>query len=249
MSVAYFRSLRAVVPAALLALAVTASPARSQTSQTTSSPDYSRYIYPLAKPIKAPKFTIDVSDAPDQRPWAEEAVRLMTEWYPMICEMLDTSHYQSPKELKVVVKKGISAPAYTGGGVMTINADWISQHPDDFGMVIHELTHVVQAYHFRHTPGWLTEGIADYIRWWRYEPESPRTPVNPDKATYHDSYRTTANFLAWVVGRNHRTLVPRLDGALKAGTYSDDLWKEITGETVEELWADYVAYLRKGNKV
>jgi len=33
-----------------------------------------------------------------------------------------------------------------------------------FGMVIHELRHVVQSYHRGNTPGWLTEGIADHIR-------------------------------------------------------------------------------------
>jgi hypothetical protein len=127
---------------------------------------------------------------------------------------------------------------------MTINADWIKAHPDDFGMVIHELTHVVQAYHHQN-PGWLVEGVADYIRWWRYEPESPRTPVNPEKAKYTDSYRTTANFLAWVVGQNHRTLVPELDKAMKDGTYSDDLFEKITGKSLDTLWADYIATLRK----
>ena len=38
-----------------------------------------------------------------------------------------------------------------------------SEHPEDTGMVIHELTHIIQNYPSP-DPGWVTEGIADYIR-------------------------------------------------------------------------------------
>ena len=36
-------------------------------------------------------------------------------------------------------------------------------------------------------PGWITEGIADYVRFFKYEPESHRPHPKADKATYHDS--------------------------------------------------------------
>ena len=35
------------------------------------------------------------------------------------------------------------APALTSGNRMQFSAQWIAEHPDDFGMVTHELTHVI----------------------------------------------------------------------------------------------------------
>ena len=35
------------------------------------------------------------------------------------------------------------APALTSGNRMQFSAQWIAEHPDDFVMVIHELTHVI----------------------------------------------------------------------------------------------------------
>jgi hypothetical protein len=223
---------------ALLAATVAAPPpARAQD-------DLSRYIYPLSKPIRAPRVTIDVSDAPELRPWAEQARLLVIDWFPHLTQLLATEDWKPPKTLKLEFKKGIGPPAYTAGNTITSKAEWVSAHPEDFGMIIHELTHVVQGYHSRNNPGWLVEGIADYIRWWRYEPEAKRTPVNPDKASYRDSYRTTANFLAWVVGKYSRQLVPTLDRAMKKGTYSDEIFKTVTGKSLDDLWAEYIATLR-----
>jgi len=37
-------------------------------------------------------------------------------------------------------------PAVTSGATIQISVDWITKHPDDFGLVIHELTHVIQNY-------------------------------------------------------------------------------------------------------
>ena len=35
------------------------------------------------------------------------------------------------------------APALTSGNRMQFSAQWIAEHPDDFVMVIHEVTHVI----------------------------------------------------------------------------------------------------------
>ena len=36
--------------------------------------------------------------------------------------------------------------AGTTGDTIHVSADWIKKHPDDFGLVIHEMTHVIQHY-------------------------------------------------------------------------------------------------------
>ncbi len=220
--------------------------AQTPAADSTNTPDFfAHHLYLLTKPLSAPEITIDVSDAPEARPWAEQAKKLVETWFPIVSQLLATDHYTPPKTLKLTFKKDISYPAYTSGPEITISASWIQKHPDDFGMVIHEMVHVQQGYPSRrNTPGWLVEGIADYIRWWRYEPEAPRTPINPAKASYRDSYRTTAAFLAYLVGKYDRTLVRQLDQALRSGAYSDEIFHKATGKTLDALWAEFVATIK-----
>ena len=109
-------------------------------------------------------------------------------------------------------------------------------------MIVHELTHVVQAYP-KYDPVWLVEGIADYVRFFHFEPEANRPHPDPKKANCRDSYRTTAAFLDWAVRRYDPDLVRKLDRALKAGTYSDDLFRQSTGKPLDQLNAEWVASL------
>lgn len=209
-------------------------------------PSIQRFLYPLA-PAKVgdpPVFVIDVTDIadlPDSVRWAEDARTLCEQWHPIVCRFLATDDWTAPKEIKLVFKKELKVPAYASGSTITISGPWIKQHPDDFGCVIHELTHVIQAYpNSRGKPGWLVEGIADYIRFWKYEPEVPRPHIDREKASYRDSYRTTAAFLAWVSSKYDRRLVPKLDKALRDGKYTDAIFGEVTGRNLDALWEEFV---------
>jgi hypothetical protein len=110
------------------------------------------------------------------------------------------------------------------------------------------LTHVVQAYHKGNVPGWLTEGIADYIRWFKYEPQSKRPHPNPDKAKYSDSYRTSAAFLNWAAETYDKDLVVKINAACRRGEYNEELWKKYTGRTLAELGDAWIESLRKTEK-
>lgn len=206
--------------------------------------DYSKQVMTLGKEIPAPPITIDVTDAPELKAWAEQAQKLATEWWPHITALLSTENYKAPKTMHFVFKKGIDAPAYTTGDTITYKVEWLTAHPDDFGIVIHEMTHVIQGYRRVRDAGWLVEGIADYIRWWRFEPESKRSPINKEKATYHDAYRTTAAFLAWVAAAYDRNIVRELDKSLREGNYSNDLFEKYTGKKVDDLWTEFIATIK-----
>ncbi len=179
---------------------------------------------------------VDASDLPEAAPWGDAAKHLVQLWFPTVCQLLATERFRVPKTIKLVIKKTIGPPAYTANDTITINGKWITAHPDDLGMVVHELTHVVQQYEGpAERPSWLVEGIADYVRWWRYQPEAqPRRP-GPN-ATYHDSYRTTAYFLAWASYHYDERLVPALDRAMRAGQDPLPIFKDLTGRSPEELW-------------
>ena len=83
------------------------------------------------------------------------------------------------------------------------------------------------------------------MRWFKYEPEKNRPRVNPARAKYTDSYRTTAAFLNYVTDAHDKDVVKKLNAAMRDGKYREELWKEYTGKTVDELWAEYVKTLEK----
>jgi len=124
------------------------------------------------------------------------------------------------------------------------------------GAVVHELVHIVQQYgrarrsdpNATRTPGWLVEGIADYIRWFLYEPQTRGAEVtsrNIARARYDSSYRISGNFLNWVTETYDKNIVRKLNTAARQGKYNEKLWKEATGRTVHELGDEWKRYLEK----
>lgn len=208
-----------------------------------------RFLYPIAlsKTADVPAIELDVSevaDSPQTVKWAEDSKTLCEEWFPILCRFLATGDWVRPKQIKLIFKRQLEAPGVTSGNAIQVSAKWVEQHPDDFGLVIHELTHVIQAYpNSRHKPGWLVEGIADYIRLWKYEPEAPRPQIDRKKASYRDSYRTTAAFLAWISWKYDKRLVRKLDQALREGLDTEAIWLETTGRSLDTLWDEFVSTL------
>ncbi len=110
----------------------------------------------------------------------------------------------------------------------------------------------------RGATGWLTEGIPDYIRWFLYEPQSHgagpayiQGRIDSDakkgrvyEPKYNDSYRISANFLNFVSTKYDRHLVTNLNDALRQGKYYDDIWADLTGKTLPELNAEWLARVR-----
>ena len=207
--------------------------------------DLQRHVYPLAKPIPSPVFVIDVSEAPETREWMETGKALCEQWFPTICSWLATEDFKAPEKITLKIAKKQDAPAYASGPMISVSAEWIKAHPNDLGMMIHELTHVIQSYpRNRHNTGWLTEGIADYIRWIRYEPEAPRRKINIEKASYRDAYTTTAYFLSFASYKYNRALIPALDRKLRKGEDPMPVFMELTGKDAETLWKEYIATLK-----
>ena len=114
--------------------------------------------------------------------------------------------------IKVTFQLKQDAPAYATGGGIFVSVPWVRAHPGS-----------------RTTPGWLVEGIADYIRWWRYEPEAPRPRIT-EKNKYTDAYRVTAFFLAYLTHKYDHGLVQKLDKAMKTRSYNDSLFETATGK-------------------
>jgi hypothetical protein len=202
---------------------------------------------------KKPEFTItiDYSEMPELKDWVETKLRpTLDKWYPIIVEALPSPGYKAPAKFTVTIKNEPDGVAYTAGTQVVCNGNWLKQNlqGEAAGAVVHELVHVVQSYRGRRNPGWLVEGVADYLRWFQYEPESLRPRPNPARAKYTDSYRTTAAFLDYIVRTNDKEFVKKMNVAMREGKYKPELWKDYTGKTVDELWADYIKTLKAAPK-
>ncbi len=197
------------------------------------------------------EISIDTSAAPNLKDWAENKLApVLAEWYPKIVAMLPSEAYTASGQFKVNIRPGKGVAA-TGGTRVTANSTWLQTElaGEAFGALVHEEVHVVQQYgnarlsnpSITRSPGWLVEGIADYIRWFKYEPQSHgadlvwmRTRRN-FSPRYDGGYRVTANFLNWVTEAYDQDIVKQLNAAMRQGKYHDELWKEHTGHTLHEL--------------
>jgi hypothetical protein len=209
-------------------------------------PEGSRKVAPQGqdkprKPDLEVKVEVDTSEVPELAPWAEKAKALAEEWHPILSRMLASDGFTPPTEVTLTFKKGMRGVAHASGNRISIAANWVKQHPEDLGMVVHELAHVIQSYPPSEA-GWLVEGIADYLRFHHYEPQVKLSIADPAKASYRDSYRTTAQFLVWLEAK-HEGTVGKLNAALRRGEYKDELFQEIAGKDLDALWAEFVAGL------
>jgi hypothetical protein len=203
------------------------------------------------KPAQLEKVTIVIEgDALKQKgihEWAGKAGQLVVDWYPKMDKLLKSDGYVPPKELKIIFRK-MDGVAYTAGGEINISADWIRRQPNDFGMVAHELVHVIQSYPpypRRVNNGWVTEGIADYIRHAHFEPEVPLPRINPDRASYRDAYKTTAGFFIWIEKNYDKEFVKKLNVAMRERTYDDSIFEKLTSKKLDDLWKEYADTFRK----
>ncbi len=69
--------------------------------------------------------------------------------------------------------------------------------------------------------------------------------MNPRRAHYNNSYRTTASFLAYVSDKYDKHLVLKLNKLMREGQFKMDAFKELTGKTAQELDEEWLESLRK----
>jgi hypothetical protein len=192
----------------------------------------------------AVEIVLDISEAPELKDFGERAKAASEKWFPLIVEKLPSEGFVPAQHVTIVFKKDYKGVAMTQGTRVTCAVKYFTDHPDDVGAVIHEMVHVVQAYH-KPVPTWLTEGIADFVRFFSYEPVNRQPHPSAARAKYNASYQTSAAFLHWVTETFDKEFVVKMNAACRKGKYDDNLWKEFTGKTAEELGAAWVESLKK----
>jgi len=168
--------------------------------------------------------------------------------------MIDTFFEVYPKEaqrfnpntatrLTFIIDPSYDGVAATSDEIIRYSPTWMLQHPNDIDVVTHEAFHVVQAYGSGAGPGWLTEGITDYVRY-KYGVDNAGAgwtlPAYKPEQSYTNSYRITARFLAWLEKNVNDKIVDSLDASMRSHTYTPEVWVKLTGKTLDDLWQNYV---------
>jgi len=181
---------------------------------------------------------LDYHEVPELAEWAEKVRRDAEAIYPRMARVFGSKGYVPPRQVLFTFKKDMKGVAGTSGRRVAFAAGWIKSHPNDYGCAIHELAHVVQSYP-RYDPAWLIEALADFVRFWMYEAPSRRPKPKPEKVRVKDTYQRGAAFLAWLVETRGENIITDLSAAIRELRYKDELFKEYTGKTLEELTEDF----------
>ena len=194
--------------------------------------------------------TVDTSDVPEMAEYGKTVQKLSEEWYPKLVDMLPSDGFKPHQTVIITIRKDYKGVAAAGGNRITAAQKWFTEHPEDLGAFVHELVHIVQQYPRGNKPGWLVEGIADYIRFYTYEPEKARPRPDPksERTKYDASYRVSGHFLNWAQAKYDKDLVVKLNAACRQAKYKEELWKEYTGKTLEELGAEWKESLQPQKK-
>jgi hypothetical protein len=170
--------------------------------------------------------------------------RMINVFFKVYPEEIKAFNSESLKEVTIIIDPDYKGVAATSGGIVRVNPEWMHKHPEDLDIITHEAMHIVQSYPDRAGPGWITEGIADYVRYKfgvNNEAGDWRLPEYNMKQSYRDAYRVTARFFLWIEKNYKKDFVKKLDADMRNKEYTSEFWKSETGKTVDELWSLYAA--------
>ncbi|MFD2600309.1 basic secretory protein-like protein [Sphingobacterium corticis] len=175
---------------------------------------------------------------------AKQQQRLQDVFFTNYPKLVKDFNKESLKEVTITIDTAYDGVAYAHNGQIVISQAWMEKMPEDIDVVTHEVMHIVQAYPSNSGPGWLVEGIADYVRY-KYGVNNKAGNWNlpelkPDHH-YKNSYRISARFLDWIETNKKKGTVKALDVAMRNKTYTPEIWTSLTGSDLDTLWAAYVA--------
>ncbi|PAW95496.1 secretory protein [Mucilaginibacter sp. MD40] len=170
--------------------------------------------------------------------------KLISTFFTVYPKIVNEYNKKSLKTVNFFIDTAYHGVAATDNGRVVFSPAYMTTHPDDIDVVTHEVMHIAQDYGDFDGPGWLTEGIADYVRNEHGVANAAAKWNLPDfKPTqnYNNAYRVTARFLVWVEKKVKKGTVKKLDSQMRGRTYTAASWNKLTGKSVDDLWREYAA--------
>src|SRR6266700_1152028 len=163
--------------------------------------------------------------------------------YPQLVTRWAANPNTAPRVVTLTFVKNLGAAAETSSDLIQVDLDYAHTNPYDPGVLTHELTHVVQGYPTYVV--WLTEAIANYSSQLygprREEVFRSASKFLPNTTYLSDPYDTGSRFLFWLAQNKRHDIVDRLNRILQANTYTPTVFVQLTGKTLDQLWAQYQA--------
>ncbi len=229
-------------------------PAGIASTLTTTAPPFVIYA-----PERACAISFNTSQAPELKEWAEQTLApVLAEWYPRLTNIMTSEGYKAPAKFSVEIKP-MPGVAFTSGTKVVANSNWLQGElkGEAVGALLHEEVHVLQQYGrgrrnnpgAHSPPGWLVEGIPDYIRWFVYEPQSHgadniwMSRLRKLDLRYDAGYRTSANFLDYVSQKYDTNIVTKVNAACREHRDTTEVFRQASGKPLAELneeWAKWV---------
>ncbi|TDS13040.1 basic secretory protein-like protein [Sphingobacterium paludis] len=170
--------------------------------------------------------------------------RLIDTFFKTYPKLAKQYNKQATTKVVFVMDPDYDGIAAAGGGVIRFNPAWFAKNPGDIDIVTHEGMHLVQAYPGNAGPGWITEGIADYVRFVDGVDNAGANWKLPDlkpEHTYENSYRITARFFYWLETKVKKGTIVKLDKTMREKKYEASFWEKQTGKSLQALWESYKA--------
>ncbi len=200
---------------------------------------------------------LDGSENPDGVEFIERAglVKTLEENMPKVVELVDGREAVEAgipdvklKLVKDIKDQKAAATAASWSREICLGVEWAKSQSvaEVNGALVHEFAHIVQSYWApgrKTPPSWVSEGIADWVRWCNFEPPERRAVNFPEvrRVRRHDaSYRVSAEFLDWVAKTYDPKFVIKLNKICRAGEYDDvKTWIELVGKPQEVLASEW----------
>ena len=170
---------------------------------------------------------------------------LIETYFKVFPTLVNTFNDKTTHNVLFVTDTAYKGVAEASGNRILFSTNYMNAHPTDIDIVTHEGMHLVQGYGYGSGPVWLTEGIADFIRY-RYGVDNigskwalPDLTAKHNEKKYENSYRITARFFEWIDQKVKPGLIIELDKELRNKTYNKDTWVKLSGKTIDELWDEY----------
>ena len=170
---------------------------------------------------------------------------LIDTYFTVFPVLVSTFNEETSHEVVFVTDTAYNGVAEASGNRILFSTRYMNAHPTDIDIVTHEGMHLVQGYGYGSGPVWLTEGIADFIRY-KYGVDNigskwalPEFTTWQNEKKYENSYRITARFFEWIEQKIKPGMIMAIDKELRNHTYNNDIWAKLSGKTIDELWNVY----------
>jgi hypothetical protein len=170
---------------------------------------------------------------------------LIETYFKVFPVLVSTFNDKTTHDVIFITDTAYKGVAEASGNRILFSTAYMNAHPTDIDIVTHEGMHLVQGYGYGSGPVWLTEGIADFIRY-KYGVDNigskwylPDFSPQHNEKKYENSYRITARFFEWIDQKVKPGMIIQIDKELRNRTYNQDTWVKLSGKTIDELWDEY----------